>query len=111
MNIALILFALPLIGIVFLIINNITLSTYNNMGVPSYISEEDKISEEEEKENYIRGIKPKYKIIKKEKKDIIVSLIVSIINLLIIIIALLKYDPNVGNFQYQLTIEGIILGG
>jgi hypothetical protein len=90
MKIALILFALPLIAIIFLIINNTTLSAYNYMGVPSYISEGDiKNEEEEEKDYYVRGIKPKYKIIKKEKKDIIVSLIVSIINLLIIIIALL----------------------
>ena len=110
MNISLILFALPLIAIGFLIINNITLSAYNNIGVPTYISEGDKNSEEE-KVDYIKGIKPRYKIIKKEKKDIIISLIVSIINLFIIIIALLKYDPNVGNFQYQLTIYGIILGG
>ena len=116
MKIALILFALPLIAIIWLIINNTTLRVYNYIGIPSYISEGkimngEEEEGEEEKDYYVRGIKPKYKIIKKEKKDIIVSLIISIINLLIIIIALLKYDPNVGNFQYQLTIYGKILGG
>lgn len=104
MNIALILFALPLIAITFLIINNITLSIYKDMALPSYILEEDirngnrrierrgeisKKEKKEEKQKYIRSIKPKYRIIFKEKKDIIISLILSIINLLIIIIALL----------------------
>lgn len=46
-------------------------------------------SEKEETKKYFRSIKPKYKIIFKEKKDIIISLVLSIINLLIIIIALL----------------------
>lgn len=83
MNIALILFALPLIAITFLVINNNTLSMYNNLVLPTNISGTGK-----EKKGYLKGIKPKYQIILKEKRDKKVSLILSIKNLLIIIIAL-----------------------
>ena len=92
MNIALILFALPLIAITFLIVNNILL--YNNKGVLSLISggeckELKGRKEEKEKKEYYKSIRPRYQMILKEKKDIIISLILSIKNLLIIIIALL----------------------
>ena len=92
MNIAIILFVKPILAIIFLVINN--LNRYEKE-IPNFISE--------------KGIKNK--IINKEKKDIIGSLIISIFNFFIIVIAILKYDPNIGNFQYQITIYGIILGG
>ncbi len=47
----------------------------------------------------------------KEKKEKMISLSVTIQNLLHIQILILVYDPNISNFQFQLIKDGTVIGG
>ncbi len=49
--------------------------------------------------------------IQSERNDLIIALTITIQNLLHICLIILLYDPNVSNFQFQLTLFGTVIGG